>query len=386
MATDDLTARKTAQRIGGRYELTGRIGRGAMGVVYQARDEIMRRDVALKVLTADLEDDPEIRTRFLREAQAAAGLSHPNVITIFDVGEENERFYIVMELLRGMVLKSFLKQPESARLGRKIHLMMQLCAGLSAAHHASIYHRDIKPGNIFVRSDGLLKIVDFGVARLATSNMTAAGFVVGTPDYMSPEQARGEEIDGRSDIFSAGGVFYFMLTGRKPFSATALPTLFHQIQSEDPQPIEGDVPPELAAVVMKALSKNRETRYRSCQELLADLQLVTHLYPFEALDTAAMHLVPDPVPSESTAPNATSGERPGPASGAAAAAAASTDDTMDLAPRGATEGTDDTVSLDAQTWGAKIKAGIDAAIAGVAARWTRMSAPVAARQSSTRKR
>jgi eukaryotic-like serine/threonine-protein kinase len=385
MATDDLTARKTPQRIGGRYELTGRIGRGAMGVVYQARDEIMRRDVALKVLTADLEDDPEIKTRFLREAQAAAGLSHPNVITIFDVGEENERFYIVMELLRGMVLKSFLKQPEAARLGRKIHLMMQLCAGLSAAHNASIYHRDIKPGNIFVRTDGLLKIVDFGVARLATSNMTAAGFVVGTPDYMSPEQARGEEIDGRSDIFSAGGVFYFMLTGRKPFSATALPTLFHQIQSEDPQPIEGDVPPELTAVVMKALSKNRETRYQSCLELLADLQLVTHLYPFEALDTAAMHLVPDPVPSESAAPSPAAESRQGSAS-RAAAAAPSTDDTMDQAPPGAPDATDDTVSLETQTWSAKLKAGIDAAIAGVAARWTRTSAPVAARQTSARKR
>src|SRR5262249_23872361 len=150
MATDDLIASKGTPKRIGRYELTARIGRGAMGVVYQARDEVMRSDVALKVLTADFEDDPEIRTRFLREAQAAAGLSHPNIITIFDVGEENDRFFIVMELLRGMVLKSFLKQPESTRLGRKIHLMMQLCAGLGAAHHASIYHRDIKPGNVFV--------------------------------------------------------------------------------------------------------------------------------------------------------------------------------------------------------------------------------------------
>ncbi|HMF98027.1 MAG TPA: serine/threonine-protein kinase [Vicinamibacterales bacterium] len=387
MATDDVIARKGPQRIGGRYELTARLGRGAMGVVYQARDEVMRRDVALKVLTADLEDDPEIKTRFLREAQAAAGLSHPNVITIFDVGEENERFYIVMELLRGMVLKSFLKQPESARLGRKIHLMMQLCAGLSAAHHASVYHRDIKPGNVFVRSDGLLKILDFGVARLATSNMTASGFVVGTPDYMSPEQARGEEIDGRSDIFSAGGVFYYMLTGRKPFAATALPTLFHQIQSEDPQPIDGDVPPELAAVVMKALSKKRETRYQSCEELIADLQLMAHLYPVEALDRAALPLVADLVSSaESAAAPTIAGSSRQRQAAEAAPAAPSTDDTMELATPVATDVTDDTVSLDPPTWGSKIKAGIDAAIAGVAARWTRTSAPVAARQSSRRKR
>ena len=207
----------------GRYQVIERIGRGAMGVVYRARDEAMGRDVALKVLTADLEDDPDIRTRFHREAEAAASLSHPNIITIFDVGEDGDRFFIVMELLRGATLKDFLKQSDAAPLARKLDLMIQLCAGLGAAHNASIYHRDIKPGNIFVRADGILKILDFGVARLASSSMTAAGFIVGTPDYMSPEQARGADIDGRSDIFSLGGVFYFMLTGRKPFPATDLP-------------------------------------------------------------------------------------------------------------------------------------------------------------------
>jgi serine/threonine protein kinase len=129
--------------------------------------------------------------------------------------------------------------------------MIQLCAGLGAAHNASVYHRDIKPGNIFVRADGILKILDFGVARLASSSMTAAGFIVGTPDYMSPEQARGAEIDGRSDIFSLGGVCYFMVTGRKPFPSEDLPTLFHQIQSEDPQPLlDGEAPPQMAAVIM----------------------------------------------------------------------------------------------------------------------------------------
>ena len=381
MALDDLVARRRPPQRIGRYELTARIGRGAMGVVYQARDAVMRRDVALKVLTADLEDDPEIRTRFLREAQAAAGLSHPNIITIFDVGEEQERFFIVMELLRGMVLRNFLKQPQAARIGRKIHLMMQLCAGLGAAHQAAIYHRDIKPGNIFVRADGLLKIVDFGVARLGTSNMTASGFVVGTPDYMSPEQARGEEIDGRSDIFSAGGVFYFMLTGRKPFAATALPTLFHQIQSEDPLPIDGDVPPELVSVVMKALSKNRDARYQTCQELLADLQLVTHLYPLEAMDTAAMDLLADPVVA-GTAIRRDSGA----AAVADVCAVRSTDDTVDFAPAGGGDRTDDTVSFDPPTWAARIKTGIHAAISGLTARLARPTAPVAARRPSTRKR
>jgi|SRR5262245_28527831 len=177
-----------------------------------------------------------------------------------------------------------------------------------------------------------------------------------------------------------------MLTGRKPFAATALPTLFHQIQSEDPQPIDGDVPPELTAVVMKALSKKRETRYQSCEELLADLQLVTHLYPVDALDTAALHLVPDAAPAESAAAPIAASSSQQPSAALAAAAQVSTDDTMELAPPVASDVTDDTVSLDPPTWGSKIKAGIDAAIAGVAARWTRTSAPVAARQSSTRKR
>ena len=232
MPVDDRPRRTLPERIG-RYQVVERIGRGAMGVVYRAHDAAMGRDVALKVLTADLEDDPDIRTRFHREAQAAASLSHPNIITIFDVGEDTERFYIVMELLRGMTLREFLKQAE-ASLPRKLDLMSQLCAGLGSAHSASIYHRDIKPGNIFVRADGILKILDFGVARLASSSMTAAGFIVGTPDYMSPEQARGENIDGRSDIFSLGGVLYFMLTGRKPFPALELPGLFNQIQNADP--------------------------------------------------------------------------------------------------------------------------------------------------------
>ncbi len=278
-----------------------------------------------------------------------------------------------MELLRGAVLKDFLKQPEGVRLGRKLHLMMQLCSGLSAAHHASIVHRDIKPGNIFVRSDGLLKILDFGVARLATSNMTAAGFVVGTPDYMSPEQARGEEIDGRSDIFSMGGVFYFMLTGRKPFAATALPPLFHQIQSEDPAPIDGDVPPELATVVIKALSKNRETRYQSCEELLADLQLVKHLYPIDAIDTAGLYVTADAL---AATPGIAAPREP---------EAASTDDTTDFEPRAA-KGTDETVSLDPPTWTSRVKAGIDAAIAGMSARLAGTPPAVGTRETSTRKR
>ena len=352
-----------------------RIGRGAMGLVYRARDEMMNRDVALKVLTADIEDDPDTRARFLREAEAAASLSHPNIITIFDVGEEGERFFIVMELLRGAVLKDYLKQPDGARLERKLDLMIQLCAGLGAAHKASVYHRDIKPGNIFVRDDGILKILDFGVARIASSSMTAAGFIVGTPDYMSPEQARGVEIDRRSDIFSLGGVFYYMVTGRKPFPASDLPTLFHQIQSDDPPPALGvDVPPRLATVIMKALAKKPEARYQSCHEMMADLETVRHLCAVEAIRAAAN----GPVPTTS-APVLSAGPEP---------AGAPTDDTVDFQPLPSID-TDDTVALRQPTWVKRVTGRIDSAISGAWSRFGRTSAPVVkvpTRQTGIRKR
>jgi serine/threonine-protein kinase len=354
-----------------------------MGVVYRARDEAVGRDVALKVLTTDVDDDPDIRTRFYREAEAAARLSHPNIITIFDVGEDGDRFFIVMELLRGATLKDFLKQGEAVRLERKVDLMIQLCAGLGAAHNASIYHRDIKPGNIFVRADGILKILDFGVARLASSNMTAAGFIVGTPDYMSPEQARGAEIDARSDIFSLGGVFYFMLTGRKPFPATDLPTLFHQIQSEDPPPSLGvDAPPELAALIMKSLSKKREKRYQTCQELMVDLELVRQRYPLEAQTAGGPRItekaaaVPEALPKATTPPPAAPAEV-GPTA---------TEDTVDFLPVPASV-TDETVTLHTtRTWRKRLVERIDSAISGTFARLGRSATSTPTKQTRRRKR
>jgi len=290
---------------------------------------------------------------------------------------------MVIELLRGTVLKDVLKLPECQTIGRKLHLMMQLSSGLGAAHRASVFHRDIKPSNVFVRADGLLKILDFGVARLGTSNITAAGFVVGTPDYMSPEQARGEEIDGRSDIFSMGGVFYFMLTGRKPFGATALLTLFHQIQSEDPAPLDGDVPPELASVVMKALAKNRDVRYQSCEEVLADLQLVQRLYPIDAADLAPLQLTSVAGAEEGPADGSRTRLAAAPSDGRRAAP--STEDTMDFDPRASIH-TDETVSLAPPTWTSRFRAGVGAALAGVSARLSRPGVPAATRHASRVKR
>jgi eukaryotic-like serine/threonine-protein kinase len=380
MPADERARPRSPERIG-RYQVLERIGRGAMGVVYRARDEAMGREVALKVLTADIEDDPDMRVRFLREAEAAARLSHPNIITIFDVGEEGERFFIVMELLRGATLKDFLKQPEAARIERRIDLMAQLAAGLGAAHNASVYHRDIKPGNVFVRADGLLKILDFGVARLASSSMTASGFIIGTPDYMSPEQARGAEVDARSDIFSLGGVFYFMLTGRKPFPASDLPTLFHQIQGDEPPPpIEVDAPVELVEVIMKALAKQKEARYQSCRELLADLNVLRHLYPLEALPAAVAGRIV-------VAGAARGASAPAVAVPAAVASAASpqTDDTVDFRP-GASFNSEDTVTLEAPTWLRRVAGRIDSALSSAFARLRGATSSVSTRPTGMRKR
>ena len=371
MPVDDRPRRSLPERIG-RYQVIERIGRGAMGVVYRAHDSAMGRDVALKVLTTDLEDDPDIRIRFHREAQAAASLSHPNIITIFDVGEDADRFFIVMELLRGATLREFLKQSDVS-MARKLDLMGQLCAGLGSAHNASIYHRDIKPGNIFVRSDGILKILDFGVARLASSSMTAAGFIVGTPDYMSPEQARGENIDGRSDIFSLGGVFYFILTGRKPFPATELPSLFNQIQNDDPaRLLDTEALPELAVVIAKALAKKVDARYQSCQELLEDLEVVRLRYPLATQRAAADGSLPkakSPVEANGAAP-----------------ATPSTDDTVDSLPIGAVN-TDDTVTMGSpSTWRTRVTSRIDSAVSGAFARVWRPAAQNPPTPTGVRKR
>jgi serine/threonine protein kinase len=258
----------------GRYQILERVGRGAMGVVYRANDDKLGRTVAIKVMAADLESEPETRARFEREAKIGGQLLHRNVTTVFDLGDWDGRLYIVMEFLQGVPLNVFLEQPGGVLLEVKLDVMVQLCEGLSAAHHQGVFHRDIKPSNLYVLRDGTLKILDFGIARLATSTMTATGLVIGTADYMSPEQTMGRDVDQRSDLFSAGSVFYFMLTGRKPFSNDneELQVVLRNVQRENAPPIERrDAPPALAAVVQRALMKRREDRPQSARELVGDL-------------------------------------------------------------------------------------------------------------------
>jgi hypothetical protein len=257
----------------GRYRIVDRIGKGAMGVVYRARDEQLGRTVAVKVLMTDFAEEPDVRARFYREAQSAGRLLHRNIITIFDLGDDRGRAYIVMELLSGATLTDYMARPEAADLESKIDLMAQVCDGLGAAHAAGIIHRDIKPGNLYVLNDGGLKILDFGVARLVTSSMTVRGHIIGTPSYMSPEQATGRDIDHRSDIFSAGGVFYWMLSGRKPFAATDLPSVLRKVQLEDPPPLrDQEAPAALARIVFRALAKDPGLRYQRISDMLGDLQ------------------------------------------------------------------------------------------------------------------
>jgi len=258
-----------------------------MGVVYSACDERTDRHVAVKVMMADLEGDSETRERFYREAKVAGRLQHRNLITVYDMGEEEGRLYMVMELLHGVTLAEYLKRPEPPGLEKCLDLMMQMCEGLAVAHVHGIVHRDIKPGNIFIKDDGTLKILDFGVARLADSSMTASGYIVGTPDFMSPEQARGRDIDQRSDIFSTGGVFYCMLSGRKPFAAADLPAVLHKVENDDPLALnEAEAPAGLSRIISKAMSKSAARRHQELGELLADLTRFQREYDRESREMA----------------------------------------------------------------------------------------------------
>jgi serine/threonine protein kinase len=266
----DIPRPSRPERIG-RYRVVERIGRGAMGVVYSAHDEVMDRDVAVKVMMTDLEAEPDIRARFMREAQVSASLAHRNIVTIYDIGEDNGRLFIVMELLRGQTLDKCLKQRVLA-LEEKVDLTLEVCEGLAAANAAGVCHRDVKPANLFLQDDGTVKVLDFGIARLASSSMTASGFIVGTPDYMSPEQARGSGVDERSDVFSVGAVLYLMLSGFKPFVAPDLPAVLSKVVSEDPPPFDPEiVPAGLSRIVFKALMKDPAERYQNFAEFSADL-------------------------------------------------------------------------------------------------------------------
>lgn len=271
--------RSRVQRRIGKYVVTGRIGRGGMGMVYRGRDELLERDVAVKTLSAEGLLDEESRARFGIEAKAAARLQHPNIVTIFELGEERGQPFIAMELLPGADLETLLRSGEELLLEEKLDVVVQVGRGLAYAHQRGVVHRDMKPSNIRVLDDGRAKIMDFGIAKLGSTAVTKSGMMVGTVHYMSPEQIRGEVLDGRTDVFSLGVILYELLSGTRPFPGSEVTQVLYRIVHEPHLPLQGDwgaLSPRLRAIVDKALAKDVAQRYATTDELADDVAEALH--------------------------------------------------------------------------------------------------------------
>lgn len=262
----------------GRYQIVAELGRGSMGVVYQGFDPVIGRVVAIKTIlteglsTAEFE---EYKTRFQREAQAAGLLNHPNIVTVYDFGEDNGVLYLAMEFLEGKSVQTLVEEQNILPVETIIPMYEQVCSALDSAHTHKIVHRDIKPANIMILKSGLVKVMDFGIAKMMSTGMTQAGQILGTPNYMSPEQVRGRAVDGRSDIFSLGVILYELVTGEKPFSGQNITTVIYKIINENPiapRELDASIHPGLSYVISKALAKNPDERYQTCRELAEDLR------------------------------------------------------------------------------------------------------------------
>jgi serine/threonine protein kinase len=264
----------------GRYEIVGELGRGAMGVVYKAMDPVIGRTVAVKTIRLSEEGTglsrPELLTRFQTEARAAGLLTHPNIVVVFDAGEEDGLYYITMELVEGKSLQALIDSGQGFPLPRILRIMEQACSALQFAHERNVVHRDIKPANLMLTADDTVKVTDFGTAKiLQFGTVQQTAHVMGTPSYMSPEQVKGRAVDGRSDIFSLGVLLYEILTGEKPFPGQSITTVIYKIVNEEPVPpkqLNSSIHPGISDIVMKALAKDPDVRYQSCREMLDDLK------------------------------------------------------------------------------------------------------------------
>ena len=264
----------------GRYEIIGELGRGAMGVVYKATDPVIGRPVAVKTIRLSEEGTgltrPELLARFQTEARAAGLLTHPNIVVVYDAGEENGLYYITMELVEGKSLQALLDAGHHFPTSRVLRIMEQTCSALQFAHERNIVHRDVKPANLMLTADDTVKVTDFGTAKiLQFGTVQQTTHVMGTPSYMSPEQVKGRPVDGRSDIFSLGVMLYEMLTGEKPFPGQSITTVIYKIVNEDPIPprqLNPTIHPGLNSIAMRALSKEPEVRYQTCREMIEDLR------------------------------------------------------------------------------------------------------------------
>ncbi|MFF3670920.1 Stk1 family PASTA domain-containing Ser/Thr kinase [Microtetraspora malaysiensis] len=277
--------------LGGRYELDGVVGRGGMAEVYRARDIRLDRIVAIKTLRSDLARDPTFQARFRREAQSAASLNHPSIIAVYDTGEDtmdNTHVpYIVMEFVDGRTLRDLLRADRRLLPERAMELVDGILRALDYSHRGGIVHRDIKPANIMLTLSGEVKVMDFGIARAMASSeatMTQTAQVIGTAQYLSPEQARGERVDARSDIYSTGCVLYELLTGQPPFTGDSPVAIAYQHVREDPIPpsgIDHEIPQWADAIVLKAMAKDPANRYQSASEMRADIQRVMSGMPVD---------------------------------------------------------------------------------------------------------
>ena len=261
----------------GKYDVEERVGEGAMGVVYRALDPVLKRRVAIKVMGEAFAQNDDLRERFLREAQAAGSLQHPNVITIYDFGEVNGHLYIAMEFVEGQDVAELLSHQVPLSLVAKLDIAIGVLQGLAFAHKRGIVHRDIKPANIRVDADGNARIMDFGVAHFASSNMTRTGVMIGTPSYMAPEQITSGSVGPHSDIFSVGAVIYELLTGTSPFAGGSLQSVMYRVLSEKPASpgtLVPRLPPKLNEIVLRALEKEPSQRYASALDMANDLLAV----------------------------------------------------------------------------------------------------------------
>src|SRR5205085_8928088 len=265
------------------YRVLREIGKGGMGVVYKAEDTKLHRVVAIKALSADLIGDDKPRARFMREARAASAIDHPNICTVYEVNEADGSLFFVMQYVEGRTLKKAVSARPLA-VDQALEYMLEITDALAEAHRRSIIHRDIKSSNIMINERGQIKVLDFGLAKVLRPSspygssdaqlsveLTQLGSPFGTASYMSPEQARGERADMRSDIFSLGIVFYEMLTGRLPFKGKASVDVMHSVMHDEPPPIE-DVPPQLQQIVARMLVKDANARYQSAERVLTDLR------------------------------------------------------------------------------------------------------------------
>ncbi|HET9794027.1 MAG TPA: serine/threonine-protein kinase [Thermoanaerobaculia bacterium] len=312
----------------GRFRIERPLGQGAMGNVYLAVDPEIERQVAIKIVRTDLTDSDrrdEVETRFLREAKIAGRLQHPNIVTIYDVGREGESTFIAMEYVEGRPLAKLLRPDVPLSDAQRFLIARQTAEALAHAHERQVVHRDVKPGNILIRSDGVVKVSDFGIGKLLTGgeDVTRTGMMVGSPSYMSPEQIRGDTLDGRSDIFSFGVVLYEMFTGARPFPGDTVTALVYQIlhtEPRDPASIRPDLPPMTSEIIRRALAKKREERYPDARALLRDLHRAGGSSMRDSRPTPVVQEFRMPVPTPIPARTASTAGAPALAAAPAAAA------------------------------------------------------------------